>query len=340
MSEKVEIPEAQLEAVRASLGENEAANFTAEPEHIPEVIPDEVQEEVEEPVEAEESTEVEGEPEPEVAEEQQTPEEQELPGGLKLRYIDGEPKYVAKVNGEEIAMSPEEYVRNVQSNAAITQGFQRLAQERRELEEERANAELMSSLFGGQPAASTSDSSELDADFSLGDDTESKLMKEVQELKQQITGITQATKMQTEAQKTVANAITTARGFGVPVPDDISALNHAIAAESNGFTPQFWQKANDPMYVLSKISEVYGVNQSHGVAPSATAATPAKKPPKAPVSTRPKKEAVTSEIKKVEDEIKKLLDKSQSTGPNSAQYAVKAHELGMKLKELKKKGGR
>lgn len=276
--------------------------------------------------------------------------EQSLPGELKTRFVGGEWKFVATVDGKEELLSPKEFNRRVQSNAAITRGFQENAKREAELnrikaeiEAERANLNDLRQFFPPtDPTPAPKDA------FDFGDEVKKpvagvpdksvlELVKKIERLEQNINAITGANRMVEEGRQEVAKSVDFAKTLGVNVPEDLTALNHAVATDAGGIgNERFWQLAKDPRYMVTKMRDIYGTT----VAPAAPPRSSVSRPPVAPQTPKPaqKKLTVDIEIERLQKERAIALKNTEnSSGREAANWGVKSQDLYVQIETLKEK---
>jgi hypothetical protein len=139
-----------------------------------------------------------------------------------------------------------------------------------------------------------------------------------------------------EVEKNVAFA----RSVGINVPEDLTALNHAVASDAGAIgNDKFWALAKDPRYMTMKMRELYGTTE----APAAPPRGSVKKPPVPPATPKatPKKIGIDSEIEQLQKQRSEALDKTSLGGREGADWGVKAQDLWCRiesLREKKKKG--
>jgi len=362
---KIQIPAGQFEAMQAEGLTSDLENFEpipeapeettlmdVEPEEEPmdlipeeENLPDEFEEELAgaEPV-------VEEVEEPVVEDEVENYEEGQevtLPDGEKMRFVEGEWKYVLMPNGEEALYSPSEVKRMRYSNAAITQSFQELAVQRAEVE--RLNAEAkqyqeIGNLFNNPTPVVPAPKEDIygfgDPEPEAAPQADSALAKEVQRLSQIVSGMTTVNTEQQNAIKSVNETIVLARELGINVPDNVTNLEHAMAAESGGIgTPQFYKNAQDSNYVIRKLKQLYSGEATAPVQLDPALRNKSLRKPPVPTNRTKKITRAPQQVSTKKELEKKLANAMKKTneinsGPDQLKWAVKVQEYQTQLRSL------
>jgi hypothetical protein len=364
MSEKIEIPQYQLDAIKhpdskteigeeskfAAIQEDPAEEQEiAEETQVIEADPKEAEETVEE-TDLEEVEEVEA---PETEEIAETPEEGEVTlGNLKYRRKDGVDEVFVKAYGEEKWIPANEAFESINTRAAQQKAWQDLAAERKAFEEQlNSNKEMgnILDMLSPEPAAPQADT--MDDFFGETKPTQPVPASAKDDRIDKIVARFAAEDAQKLRNESVQNAVMRTRSmmkeFGIDTPEDWMPVGNAILTETGGYNEEFYRRASDPTQLLNYAKKAFASEIGKTTQdPEPSVPKEERKPPVPPLKKTtgsPKKKSGANELQELEaqrDKLQKELSNARDLGPDVAPLGVKLQRINTKIQSLKgEKGG-
>jgi hypothetical protein len=364
--EKIEIPESQYKAILAA-NPKEAAQFTPrpiteqvfDPEHPPAKAgpekPAEPVAKVTDDTPAPEEIDKKDEKGNDAKPVEKPVDEEDLGDGLKRRKIDGVWHVPLKINGREQMVKQSDMMRLVQSQAAITQGFQRLSAREQELEkrekalkEETEGLKEISSLFQvGQPAAPSEGMDDI-----LGitkptprpqgtDPVVAKMQETINRMDARLKTVEPMAEQNAATAKVneaAERACQLMSDLGVEPPKDWTPVAQALMLEHAGDRQGYMRAITDPMTLARVAREVMGSAPAKTPDEKKPSATP--KPPNTTTVHRQRSVSSGGEVEKLvaeRDRLTKLSNSKDGQGPNGWKIIAKIKEVNDRITSLSKK---